>query len=80
MITRIEQAQERGAFTGLDPEDLVAFRPERLAVHEVLSGSLADIAVPDGPNYEDLGINFRTIAETILTKYVQPTWRDRGCP
>jgi hypothetical protein len=72
VFTGLEEAYERSAFTGLDPEDHVAFRPERLAVHEVLVRVTADISVPDGPNYEDLGISFREITGTILTKYVQP--------
>ena len=70
--TGVEAAYERSAFTGLDPEDHVAFRPERLAVHETLIRVTADIAVPDGPNYEDLGISFREITRTILTGYVAP--------
>jgi hypothetical protein len=65
-------AYERGAFTGLDPEEHVAFRPERLAVHEALIRVTADISVPDGPNYEDLGINFRKIVRTILTRHIEP--------
>ena len=36
VVTSVEEAHERSAFTGLDPEDHVAFRPERLAVHELL--------------------------------------------
>jgi hypothetical protein len=72
VFTALEAAYERSAFTGLEPEDHVAFRPERLAVHETLIRVTADIAVPDGPNYEDLGINFREIIRTILAGYVEP--------
>jgi hypothetical protein len=72
VFTGIDQAHERATFTGLEPEDLVTFRPERLVVHELLIRITADIAVPDGPQYEDLGINFRDIAATILTRYVEP--------
>jgi hypothetical protein len=72
VFTGLDQARERAAFTGLEPEDLVTFRPERLVVHELLIRITADIAVPDGPHYEDLGINFRRIADTILTRYVEP--------
>jgi hypothetical protein len=71
-FTSLDEAQERSAFTGLEPEDLVAFRPERLVVHELLIRVTADISVPDGPNYEDLGINFRRIAETILSCHLVP--------
>jgi hypothetical protein len=72
VFTGAEQACERSAFTGLEPEDHVAFRPERLAVHETLIRVTADIAVPDGPNYEDLGISFREITRSILSRYVEP--------
>ena len=72
VLTGLDQAHERSAFTGLEPEDLVTFRPERLVVHELLIRVTADIAVPDGPQYEDLGINFRRIADTILTRYIEP--------
>jgi hypothetical protein len=72
VFTSVEEAHERAAFTGLEPEDLVTFRPERLVVHELLIRITGDISVPDGPNYEDLGINFRAIAETILTRYLTP--------
>jgi hypothetical protein len=72
VFTSPDEAHERSAFTGLEPEDLVAFRPERLVVHELLIRVSADMFVPDGPNYEDLGINFRRIAETILSRYLAP--------
>jgi hypothetical protein len=72
VLTTIEAARERSAFTGLEPEDLVTFRPERLVVHELLIRVTADISVPDGPSYEDLGINFRRIAGTILSRYLEP--------
>src|SRR5262245_17117833 len=71
VLTSLEQARERAAFTGLEPENLVAFRPERLAMHELLIRVTADISVPDGPNYEDLGINFRRIAQ-VLSRHLAP--------
>ena len=71
VLTSLDQAHERAAFTGLDPENLVGFRPERLAVHELLIRVTADISVPDGPNYEDLGINFRRIAQ-VLSRHLAP--------
>ena len=64
------QAQEMCGFTGLAPDEFATFRPERLAVHELLVRVTADFTVPDGPNYEDLGINFREIAATILSRHV----------
>jgi hypothetical protein len=72
VVTSLEEAYERSAFTGLEPEDHVVFRPERLAVHEVLIRVTGDVSVPDGSNYEDLGINFREITSTILAGHIEP--------
>lgn len=72
VYTRVSQAQELCAFTGLALEDLVVFRPERLAVHELLVRITADLSVPDGPRQEDLGIHFRRMTQTIFEKHVRP--------
>jgi hypothetical protein len=76
VLTSIEEAHERSAFTGLDPEDLVAFRPERLVVHELLIRVMADLSVPDGPDYADLGVNFRRITEAIHQSHIEPHLAD----
>jgi hypothetical protein len=57
---------------GLAPHELVAFRAERLIVHELLIRVTANLTVPDGPNYEDLGISFREIVANILSKHIAP--------
>lgn len=72
VFTSLQQARELADFTGLAPHALVRFRPERLIVHEVLIRVMADLSVPDGKVYEDLGINFRRMVGTILSKYVAP--------
>ncbi|HUI96109.1 MAG TPA: hypothetical protein VLX44_10175 [Xanthobacteraceae bacterium] len=66
--TSLAKALELSDFCGLPPQDLVAFRPERLVIHELLVRVTADLAVPDGATYEDLGRNFRSIASTVLNK------------
>src|SRR5262249_21083170 len=33
---------------------------------------MADLSVPDGEKYEDLGINFRQMTATIMGKYIAP--------
>jgi hypothetical protein len=76
VFTGVEEARERSAFTGLDPEDHVTFRPERLVVHELLIRVMADVSVPDGPEYVDLGVNFRQITETIHRSYIDPHLAD----
>lgn len=72
VFTSLSEAEELRGLIGLPLPELVVFRPERLAIHETLIRITADISVPDGPGYEDLGINFRRIADTVLKRYVAP--------
>src|SRR5215831_17013731 len=74
--TSLEKANELSNFCGLPADELVAFRVERLIVHEVLIHVTSAIAVPDGRDYEDLGINFRQIAATILNRIIAPHRED----
>jgi hypothetical protein len=68
----IDDLQELNGFCGLAVERLSTFRPERLALHEVLIRVMADLSVPDGEKYGDLGVNFRRMTATILDKYILP--------
>jgi hypothetical protein len=68
----VERVKELRDLTGLDFSELVCFRPERLALHELLIRVTADLSVSDGSRYEDLGINFRSIVSTILARHVEP--------
>jgi hypothetical protein len=68
----LASVEELAGLTGLPRSELVAFRPERLALHELLIRVTADFAVPDGSHIGDLGINFRRIASRILTGYLIP--------
>src|SRR5262249_58816416 len=43
-----------------------------LIVQELLVRATSSLAVPDGPDYEDLGRNFRRIASTILDRHIAP--------
>jgi len=70
--TPLERVRELHALTGLESGELVTFRPARLALHELLIRVTADLSVSDGSRYEDLGINFREIVGTVLTRYVEP--------
>jgi hypothetical protein len=72
VFTTLADARELRDLTGLDLCDVVAFRPERLALHELLIRVTADLSVPDGVRIEDLGINFRHITRTILSRHVAP--------
>src|SRR6201987_660379 len=77
--TSVAKAYELSDFCGLPAEELVAFRVERLIVHELLIHITTGIAVPDGRDDEDLGKNFREIAATILNRYIAPH-RDELAP
>ena len=70
--TSVAKAQELSGYCGLPVQDLVAFRAERLIVHELLIGVTANLSVPDGTKYRDLGANFRAMAATILDRYIAP--------
>jgi hypothetical protein len=71
-FTDVAEASEISAFTGLEPGEVVRFRPQRLLLQELLVRITADLSVPDGSEYRDLGINFRAMVDTILDKYVGP--------
>ena len=74
--TTLEQANELRDFCGLQVDELVAFRVERLIVHELLIHVTTGVAVPDGRDYEDLGKNFREFAATILSRFIAPHRED----
>src|SRR5450631_376976 len=74
--TGVAKAHELSDYCGLPAEELVAFRADRLIVHELLIQVPTSVAVPDGRDYEDLGRNFRVIATTILNRYVAPHRRE----
>lgn len=65
------EALELSDLTGLNVLDLVSLRPERLLVHSLLVRVTADLSVPDGPNYEDLGVNLRSMVEQLRTAHMQ---------
>ena len=71
-FTTAAEAAELHDLTGLPVSELVAFRPRRLALHEVLIRVTANLSVPDGTRIEDLGINFRRMTQTLLTACIEP--------
>jgi hypothetical protein len=74
--TTVAKAYELSDFCGLPADELVAFRVDRLIVHELLVHVTTGIAVSDGRDYEDLGKNFREIASTILNRFIVPHRED----
>ncbi|HEY6619859.1 MAG TPA: hypothetical protein VIY68_09960 [Steroidobacteraceae bacterium] len=72
VFTSLAAAGELRGLTGFNLSELVVFRPQRLALHELLVRITADIAVPDGTRIADLGLNFREIARLLLSRYLEP--------
>src|ERR1700722_18876263 len=72
VFTSMATVSEMQGLTSFAPSELVAFRPERLALHELLIRITADFAVPDGSRIGDLGINFREIASRLEERYLVP--------
>jgi len=70
--TSYSKAAELHDLTGLEMSELVAFRPRRLMLHEVLIRVTADFSVPDGEKIADLGINFREMTRAVLERHVEP--------
>src|SRR5215471_15955584 len=72
VVTSLAEAHELRDLTGLGFGELVRFRPDRLALHELLIRVNTDLSVPDGTRIEDLGINFRRITNVILERAIAP--------
>ncbi|MGH1484149.1 MAG: hypothetical protein ACRBM6_36665 [Geminicoccales bacterium] len=70
--TGFDEAHELADLSGLRARETVAFRPERLIAHELLIRVTADLSVPDGPDYEELGLNMRGMTARIFETYVTP--------
>ena len=72
VFTSFEEVNELARETGLNPTELISFRPQRLALHALIVQVNADIVILEGESEEDLGINFRYIANNIFSKYLIP--------
>ncbi len=66
-----KDAFELSDLTGLPVLELASLRPERLVTHSLLVRVTADLTVPDGPQYAQLGINLRAMVERIQTRHVR---------
>ena len=62
VTTRQEDVDEISKQTGLSPQELVVFKPERLVLHELIVRVTTDILVPEGDDEIELGRSFRRIA------------------
>jgi hypothetical protein len=72
VFTSIGAAEELRGLSGFALNELVVFRPQRLALHELMVRITADFAVPDGTRIEDLGLNFRKIVRSLLAQHLEP--------
>ncbi|GAA0565551.1 hypothetical protein ACFQH5_02095 [Halomonas salifodinae] len=72
VYSRLSDISELRALTGLVEEELVAFRAERLVLHELIVRVTADVVVLEGEEEELLGQHFRSIALKILSDYLIP--------
>jgi len=72
VFTELGEVTQLAVETGLSPEELIAFRPHRLVLHELIVRITADIVVREGDNEEDLGIHFRDIANQIFSRHIIP--------
>ncbi|OHC70363.1 MAG: hypothetical protein A3H93_14130 [Rhodocyclales bacterium RIFCSPLOWO2_02_FULL_63_24] len=72
VFSGVAEIDEFAALTGLPHEELTVFRPQRLALHEIIIRVTADIAVAEGDEEEDFGRNFRRIAVKIRDDFVAP--------
>jgi hypothetical protein len=72
VFNSLAAAAELHGLTGFGLSELAVFRPQRLALHELLIRITADVAVPDGSRIEDLGLNFREMARLVLARYLEP--------
>lgn len=72
VYSNLAEIPELRALTGLEEEELVAFRAERLVLHELIVRVTADIRVAEGAEEEMLGRNFRRVTLTILSGYLLP--------
>ena len=66
------EAEEMARLTGIREDELATFCARRLAQHRCLIRVTAELQVPDGPRYADLGLNLRAMVSSIFEKGVKP--------
>jgi hypothetical protein len=72
VFTSLATAAELSDLIGFTAAEIVAIRPSRLALHELLIRVTADFSVPDGDKIEDLGINFRQMTRALFERHIEP--------
>jgi len=67
-----DAVKEAADFCGLKPFELASLNVERLLVHELLVRVTADLSVPDGPDYEYLGLSLRAMVRCLHEEHIRP--------
>ncbi len=70
--TQQDDITELVLLTGLRAEELVAFSPERLVLHELIVRVTADIVIPEEDEEGALGRHFRQISHQVFAQYLSP--------
>ena len=65
------EVRESSDFCGLRPFELASLKTERLLIHELLVRVTADLSVPDGPDYEYLGLSLRAMVRCLHQDHFQ---------
>jgi len=66
------EVKEAADFCGLKPFELAFLKTSRLLVHELLVRVTADLSVPDGPDYEYLGLSLRSMVRCLEEDHLRP--------
>lgn len=66
-----KEVKESSDFCGLKPFELASLKTERLLIHELLVRVTADLSVPDGPDYEYLGLSLRAMVRSLHQEHLQ---------
>ncbi|APX94454.1 hypothetical protein BWR19_16755 [Halomonas sp. 1513] len=72
VFSLLAEIPELKALTGLEEEELIAFRAERLVLHELIVRVTADVLVAEGEEEALLGREFRRMTRKILHDYLAP--------
>ena len=70
--TGFDEATEASNLCGLPITRMVDLRAERMIGHELLVRVTTDLTVPDGPDYEYLGLSLRAMVRRIHDNHIDP--------
>ena len=71
-LRNYQAVADAAGVSGLPLPSLALLTIDRMIIHELLVRVTADLSVPDGPNYADLGISLRGMVDTIYQNHLRP--------